>query len=45
PLYLEYVLVHELAHFHERGHGPRFKAVMDKFLPDWRRLRAELNGK
>ena len=45
PQYLEYVLVHELAHFHERGHGPRFKAVMDKYLPNWRQLRAELNGK
>lgn len=45
PQYLEYVLVHELAHFHERGHGPRFKAVMDTYLPNWRQLRAELNGK
>ena len=45
PQYLEYVLVHELCHFFERGHGPKFKAVMDRFLPDWRKLRAELNGK
>ncbi len=43
PQYLEYVLVHELAHFFERGHGARFKKVMDKYLPEWRGLRRELN--
>ncbi len=42
---LEYVLVHELAHLREPGHGARFKALMDGLLPPWRALRAELNGK
>ena len=35
PRALEYVLVHELAHLHEPGHGPRFRAWMDAMLPDW----------
>jgi predicted metal-dependent hydrolase len=43
PEYLEYVVVHELAHFFERGHGSGFKRAMDRFLPEWRRLRRELN--
>ncbi len=43
PRLLEYVLVHELVHLLERGHGVRFKAHMDRFLPGWRQLRAELD--
>lgn len=42
PECLEYVVVHELCHLLERGHGPRFKALMDSFLPDWRERRAKL---
>jgi predicted metal-dependent hydrolase len=42
---IEYIVVHEMCHLHERGHGPRFKACMDKYLPHWRLLRHELNGK
>lgn len=41
---IEYIVVHEMAHLLERGHGPKFKAYMDRFLPDWRSLRKELNG-
>lgn len=42
PECLEYVVVHELCHLRERGHGPRFKALMDTYLPDWRERRAKL---
>lgn len=42
PECLEYVVVHELCHLLERGHGPRFKALMDAFLPDWRERRDKL---
>lgn len=42
PECLEYVVVHELCHLLERGHGPRFKALMDAFMPDWRARRAKL---
>lgn len=33
PGCLEYVLVHEMAHLLERGHGDGFKSLMDRFLP------------
>ncbi len=41
---LEYIVVHELTHLLERGHGARFKALMDGFLPDWRERRKLLNA-
>lgn len=41
---LEYIVVHEMAHLIERGHGERFKAIMDKYYPNWRKVKAELNG-
>ncbi len=44
PLCLEYVVVHEMTHLLERGHGERFIALMDGFLPDWRSRRDQLNG-
>lgn len=40
---LEYILVHELAHLHERHHNERFTALLDENLPHWRLLREELN--
>ena len=40
---LEYVLVHEMVHFHERLHNRRFYALMDGLMPAWRRHRDELN--
>ena len=42
PECLEYVVVHELCHLLERGHGPRFHALMDAFLPNWKAIRAKL---
>lgn len=36
---LEYILVHELVHLLERHHNNRFKAYMDKFLPQWQQCR------
>lgn len=44
PGALEYIVVHELVHFLERGHGERFVALMDRYLPDWRARRDSLNG-
>ncbi len=38
----EYVLVHELSHLFELNHGPRFYALMDHHLPDWRERKARL---
>lgn len=42
PECLEYVLVHELVHLHERNHNSHFKSLMDKYLPQWRQYRATL---
>lgn len=41
---LEYVVVHELVHLLEQSHNAVFKGYMDHFLPDWRRIKKELNG-
>jgi hypothetical protein len=43
PTCLEYVVVHEMVHLLERHHNERFKAYMDKFIPNWRAVKAELN--
>ena len=43
PRCLEYIIVHELVHLLERGHGEKFVALMDQFLPDWRARRDQLN--
>lgn len=41
---LEYVLVHELVHFFERGHNARFYELMSRYLADWQTRKAQLNG-
>lgn len=41
--FLEYVLVHEMTHLWENGHGEGFQRRMSAYLPQWRRLRKELN--
>ena len=43
PVYLDYVILHELAHTRVPDHGPRFRALMDQICPEWKRLRKELN--
>ncbi len=40
---LEFILVHEMVHLLERHHNERFTALMDKFIPQWRLCRDELN--
>jgi len=44
PICLEYILVHELVHLHERNHNDRFVALLDKFMPKWRIHRDLLNS-
>lgn len=40
---VEYIVVHELVHLHERYHNARFYAYMDRYLPDWRQHKQQLN--
>ena len=40
--YLEYVVIHEMAHLLEGTHGPKFRALMDEHLSAWRETRREL---
>ena len=40
---LEYILVHEMIHLLERNHTDKFKAHMNYYLPNWKKLRDELN--
>ena len=41
---IEYVVVHELAHFHVRGHDDKFKAILDHHLPDWQARKQMLDN-
>ena len=40
---LDYILVHELVHLHERTHNDRFRGWMDRLMPDWPDRRRLLN--
>ena len=40
---LRYVAIHELTHLWEANHGPKFKARMDSYYPNWRTVRKRLN--
>ncbi len=43
PEYLEYVVLHEMAHLVEPTHNERFTTLMDQNMPSWRQFRDELN--
>lgn len=32
---IDLVVVHELCHILEKNHGPRFYALLARYLPDW----------
>lgn len=42
PECLEYVALHELCHFVHHDHSPRFHALLDRLMPDWKRRKARL---
>ena len=42
PECLDYVVLHEVAHLVERGHGERFKALLTRHMPDWKARRQRL---
>ena len=43
PEYLDYVVLHEVAHFVVPTHCERFRAVLDCNMPGWRNIRDRLN--
>lgn len=36
--FIEYVVVHEIAHFFQQNHSKKFYAILDNFLPNWRAI-------
>ena len=40
---LDYVILHELVHTVVPNHGPDFYALMDSFMPGWKKIRKTLN--
>lgn len=40
---LDYIILHELTHLITRKHDATFIANMDRFMPNWREIRKELN--
>ena len=40
---LEYIVIHEMVHLLEPTHNPRFVALMDRLMPQWRFCREQLN--
>lgn len=40
---VDYVIAHELAHFHVPNHGEAFANILDTHLPNWRHIRKRLN--
>jgi len=44
PLHcLEYIIVHEMIHLLERHHNDRFLSLMEKYMPQWKFYKEELN--
>jgi hypothetical protein len=44
PLHcLEFIVLHEMVHLLERHHNEKFIKYMDKFMPNWRFYKEELN--
>lgn len=44
PWCIELVVLHELAHTIVPNHGSDFKAILDKYMPDWREREKILNS-
>jgi predicted metal-dependent hydrolase len=44
PECLDYVIVHELVHFLERGHNKRFYSLMSKAMPEWMNYKKTLDA-
>ena len=43
--FLNYVILHEVAHLKIQGHGAPFSAFLDRYMPDWRDIKKALNAR
>lgn len=41
---IEYVVLHEFAHFIHPNHSREFYALVERLMPDWKERKRELNG-
>ncbi|MCL2069480.1 MAG: M48 family metallopeptidase [Treponema sp.] len=44
PICLEYVIVHEMLHFFEKGHNQKYYRMLSKHMPDWKTIRKQMNA-
>jgi predicted metal-dependent hydrolase len=42
---IEYVVIHELCHLEHMNHGPGFRSLLTRLLPDWQQRKRELNAR
>lgn len=40
---VDYVIIHELCHLRELNHSPAYYRILSQALPDWKRLKSQLN--
>lgn len=40
---IEYIIVHEMSHLRVRLHNKMFESLLSMYMPNWRKLRQELN--
>jgi predicted metal-dependent hydrolase len=41
---IDYVITHELCHLQEHNHSKRYYTLMDRHTPEWRPIKAKLDG-
>lgn len=41
---IEYIILHELLHLRERTHNQNFTSLLDKFMPNWKLYKEDLNS-
>jgi predicted metal-dependent hydrolase len=42
--WLDYVVLHEILHLKERNHGKGFKALLDRYMPGWKKIKLQLSA-